>query len=197
VKVHDERGNEKTQWAPDSHTGPWSETTPHGVLRNEAYLGRRTWNREDNSTPGRKYKPREQWAIVEGAHGPLVPTELFEAVQPKLKQRCADPAAHPRAVAGGYLLTGMVRCAACGAHYCGFSTGRKGTKRYYGCTTYRGKGKAIYPAPLLEKPAVEELVLSAVRDRVLNEHNVRELTRLTNERLSAEAPAARGACPVV
>ena len=29
------------------------------MLRNEAYLGRRIWNREDNTTAGRKYKPRE------------------------------------------------------------------------------------------------------------------------------------------
>ena len=67
----------------------------------------------------------------------------------------------------------------------------KGTKQYYACTTYRGKGKDICPAPLLEKPIFEDLVLSAVRDRVLTEENVRELARLTNERLAQEAPALK------
>ena len=171
--------------------GLWSKTTLHGLLRNEAYLGRRIWNREDNSTPGRKYKPREQWVVVEGAHEPLVSVESFEKVQAKLRQRRTDPSLHPRVLSGDYLLTGLLRCGLCGSHYCGFSTGRKGTKQYYACTTYRGKGKRICPAPLLEKPVVEDLVLSAVRDRVLTEDSVRELTRITNERLASEIPAAR------
>ena len=161
------------------------------MLRNEAYLGRRIWNREDNKTAGRKYKPREEWVVVEGAHEPLVSVELFAAVQDKLGQRRTDPAMHPRALASDYLLTGLVSCDRCKAHYCGFSTGRKGTKQYYACTTYRGKGKDICPAPLLEKPLLEDLVLSVVRDRVLTEENVRELTRLTSERLAQEAPALR------
>ena len=169
----------------------WSKTSLHSILRNEAYLGRRIWNREDNQTAGRKYKPREQWVVVDGAHEPLVSQDLFDAVQAKLQQRRTDPALHPRAANSDYLLTGLVRCGQCQAHYCGFSTGRKGTKQYYACTTYRGKGKDICPAPLLEKLVFEDLVLSAVRDRVLTEENVRELTRLTNERLAQEAPALK------
>ena len=87
----------------------WSAQAVRQILRNEAYVGRRIWNKRNGAAHGR-YRPEEQWVVAEDAHPSLVPPDLFARVQARM-------AAHlgPKGTLGDYLLRGMVRCEECGA----------------------------------------------------------------------------------
>lgn len=102
----------------------WAEQSLRGVLDNVFPTGRFIYRGE----------------AVEGAHEPIVPRELWEAYQARRRAR----ARRPRAETAGYLLSGIVRCAACGTAL----TGSKATGglRYYRCATgfTRGTHKGGY-----------------------------------------------------
>ena len=91
----------------------WAESTLRGILDNPFPTGRFIYRGE----------------IVDGAHEAVVPLELWEAYRVKRQQRSR----RPRAEASGYLLSGIVRCKACGT----VLTGSKATGglRYYRCAT--------------------------------------------------------------
>lgn len=89
----------------------WAESTLRGVLDNPFPTGRFIYRGE----------------TVDGAHEAIVPRELWEAYREKRRAR----ATRPRAESSGYLLSGIVRCRACGT----VLTGSKATggNRYYRC----------------------------------------------------------------
>ncbi len=119
----------------------WSKSSLHSILRNQTYLGRRVWNREENSLRGVKWKDREQWIIVEGAHEALVSDELFEQVQRRLEEKRANRT--PKYDDSPYLLSGMIKCGQCGARYAIHRTGRKGMFSYYRCGMRRRHDKDV------------------------------------------------------
>jgi site-specific DNA recombinase len=100
----------------------WRASTLGIMLRNEVYVGKMHQFREyrveprlrcQPSTRNRKtsrvLRPREEWITVEVS--PLVPNELFEAVQMKLNKN-AELAG--RNIKREYLLSGLLYCAQCG-----------------------------------------------------------------------------------
>lgn len=91
----------------------WAESSLRGILDNPFPTGRFVYRGE----------------IEEGAHEAIVPLELWEAYREKRRAR----ATRPRAESSGYLLSGIVRCRACGT----VLTGSKATGglRYYRCAT--------------------------------------------------------------
>lgn len=91
----------------------WAESTLRGVLDNPFPTGRFIYRGE----------------TLDGAHEAIVPLELWEAYREKRRAR----ATRPRAESSGYLLSGIVRCKACGT----VLTGSKATGglRYYRCAT--------------------------------------------------------------
>lgn len=91
----------------------WAESTLRGVLDNPFPTGRFIYRGE----------------IVQGAHESIVSLELWEAYREKRRRR----ATRPRAESSGYLLSGIVRCKACGT----VLTGSKATggNRYYRCAS--------------------------------------------------------------
>ena len=83
------------------------------ILRNPVYIGKLRW------TPTGRFRrdfDSEKIMIVDGDHDPIVPVDVFEAVQEKIrshekikktKQRPLDECKH--------WLSGLVRCSSCGA----------------------------------------------------------------------------------
>jgi site-specific DNA recombinase len=101
----------------------WSRSQLQAMLRNPKYTGYNVWGRHDKR-PGRPFqRPREQWVwSAVAVHDPIVPKELFDAVEERARrneiQITDAPAAYPqrRARRDGrlYVLRGRVRCAMCG-----------------------------------------------------------------------------------
>ena len=83
----------------------WGKTSVHAILINEAYTGTLVWgvNAKDNAEPVR----------VEQAFPAIITKAQFSKVG-KLMQSRAPKRSHPRRVGSTYLLSGLVKCKACG-----------------------------------------------------------------------------------
>jgi DNA invertase Pin-like site-specific DNA recombinase len=159
---------------------PWSKTTIHKVLRNEAYTGVLVWDRERKRRVGSGGNlPAVR---VEGAWQAIIDRETFEQVQAKLAAR-APKVTHPRVVHSEYILSGMIRCKACGTAMVGHAV-KSGKFFYYMCGNARRRGRGVCQTPLLPKDRIERFVVDRIKQYILTEENLEELVRLTNEELA-------------
>ena len=95
-----------------------NSTRGTAIVRNELYAGRLIWNRvrmvrdPDTGRRSSRPNPRQDWHVMEVPELAIVPAELFEAAQSRIKAR-SD-------IAPTYLrkpkrpLSGLLRCGACG-----------------------------------------------------------------------------------
>ncbi len=116
-----------------SPTGnPPSRSIIHKWLKNPAYCGTVTYNRESKSRFEQHHKrPESEWVVAPNSHPAIITTETFAAVQAIL----ASHQQFQATVRGSrWLLTGIVRCAYCGSRM----YGRKGGKNSYTYYCYKG-----------------------------------------------------------
>ncbi|MDE4306378.1 recombinase family protein, partial [Phaeobacter gallaeciensis] len=169
------RGQGCGNWNPSTINGNVKRGT--GVLNNELYIGRRVWNRQhfikDPATGKRQARmnPPEQWITVDVPELQIVDQDLWEAV--KARQESVREALNPTGARNTrrrteearrptYLLSGLLRCAECGASYTLIN------KTRYGCAASRNKGDAVCTnRTTIRRDAVEERVLSGLRHRLL------------------------------
>ena len=96
----------------------WSKQTVRAMLINPAYQGDVVWCRRPHDKRERQETPvrdESAWVVTLDAHPALVTRELFARVQ----ERLATNKKQTRATAGGYVLSGMIRCAHCGSKFIG------------------------------------------------------------------------------
>lgn len=109
--------------------GLWRSSTVDSILRNPVYIGTVAQHRSEKISYKSKVVrslPKEQWLTMEHRHEPLIPRELWDAVQMRLEERST-------ASFGGRtgIFAGKLRCL-----YCGQSMRRckaKGDRFYYRC----------------------------------------------------------------
>ena len=155
----------------------WHRNTVRGIIKSRTYLG------EVFHGPHRNVN----------AHEPLVPLALWRRAQPEPGRRT------PR---GTYLLTGLVRCAACGRRLKGGSLGSyRGAKRIYQCDNRSCPARSTVIAMRLDAEVTKQFFehldafhVRAAEDRELGEIDA-ELERLTGEveRVAAVIPSHRAA----
>lgn len=164
----------------------WTANSLHYLLFKNApaYLGQLVFNREDNSRPGHKFKPEEEWVIVKDAWEPIIDEETAEKVRSKRRE-----GKKPRRKEGGtpYILSGLLYCGLCGASMKGSSMGRKETWRYYRCHRNGMSGKAACPQKMIRQDLAEGIVLDDMKERFLSERTLLSLMRLANARTASGA----------
>ncbi|OPX92131.1 MAG: Recombinase [Pelotomaculum sp. PtaB.Bin013] len=143
----------------------WSYTTIWHILHNEAYIGNRVWNKQDYQTPGKKYKPEDQWIRVTNAHPALVTQEMFNLVKTKSQQRIR--ASSPFVATGSpYILRGLFKCPRCGSNMVSGQGGGRGgyrnIRRYYVCGAYQRKGNTVCQFQAFKKDYLEDLVIDTL-----------------------------------
>ena len=106
----------------------WRKTFLHEMLSNRLYLGEYTFNKMEAKT--HRLKPESEWisATVEA----IISPEIFAQVEQRLESR-SPVVVPPRVANSPTLLTGLVKCGACGATMT-IATGKGGRYRYYKCT---------------------------------------------------------------
>jgi site-specific DNA recombinase len=177
-------------WAPSTITG--SRQRGNGVLRQELYVGVKVWNRflirRDRST-GRRTStpvPAEQWKRAPAPQLRIVDQDVWDAVQARLTAAGDAMPAHRRTTPP-HLLSGLIRCAACGAALTSFnSRGRLicAARRAHGptaCTNARSVPRAL----------VEQRVLQGLRQRLLSTAAVKAYVRAYHAAWSAQQAASR------
>jgi site-specific DNA recombinase len=159
------------------------------ILMNEAYIGNIVYGKtryeyhdsDDNSKKMQKVIKfeREDWAICENAHQPIIEREVFMKAQRILKQkekaynggRRFNNAKHP--------LTGLLKCSLCGApmicqkrSWTRQSDQKKIEYRYYVCSTYHQKGRDVCPQKNINADDLEDYIhknISKQIERVKND----------------------------
>jgi DNA invertase Pin-like site-specific DNA recombinase len=196
----------------------WALSSIRVILMNPVYVGRVVWNRRSMGKFHRiadrreverdgcgkrrvEWNAPEDWLVFENAHEPLVERDVFERAQRIMKER--GDRAHAVGFLTGkgktsrYLLSGLMRCGACGGAMHGRTTW-KGKRRndgtrvgtsYYVCGAAITKGKAIcQPIQFLQKP-LDEFVMDLVGKRMaafLGENGRVMLRRLVERELATE-----------
>jgi site-specific DNA recombinase len=167
---------------PGPRGGAWSSSTLNGnrargtgILNNELYVGRLTWNRltyiKDPDSGRRRSRARKDSELVstEVPGLRIVDQELWDAV--KARQATLDRQQVPSDEAKPfwskqrprYLFSGLMHCGVCGG---GFS---KVSKDHFGCSTARNKGPtACANLRTIRRDRLESVVLDGLRERLMD-----------------------------
>jgi site-specific DNA recombinase len=150
----------------------WMGSGVRVILRNERYRGVVHWNvsewKKDPDTGKRTrvMRPRSEWITHTDDSLRIVSDDLWARAQQRIKPAPGDDKLRPGgwserrdpatgkviAVSKKYLLSGLLRCGVCGAHY----TIRD--SRDYGCTSY-SDGKACSNSVRLRRDHIENVLL--------------------------------------
>jgi site-specific DNA recombinase len=167
-----------------------------GILQNELYAGRLVWNKlrmvkdPDSGKRLSRPNPEREWQSVEIPDLAIVPGSLFEEVQRRKKARGRTHPSQQRRPR--HLLSGLLRCGACGA---GMSTNGKdksGRVRI-GCSAANENG-TCRDAKTFYLETVENAVLAGLRAEMRDPRVIAEYVRTYHEerkRLAAQADAKR------
>ena len=159
----------------------WSKTVVHKMLRNEAYTGTLVWgtNAKDKADPVR----------VEKAFSAIVSKAQFGRVNRLMRSR-APKTAHPRRVGSTYLLSGLVKCKACGRAFSGHDA-KSGRFSYYVCQSIMKQGKDACDSPRINARRFEEMIVGKIRSNILTESNIRALVKVVDEQMDGVASEQR------
>ena len=162
-----------------NHGRRWQKSSLQYLLTNEAYVGTAVWGRrrKDGKTPDP--------VRVESAWEALVPRELFDGVQRALASR-APEVQRPAQLGSRFLLSGLLRCGACGKPYLGQGA-KSGQYTYYVCSTLHHEGPGTCDARYLNATRVEEFVVEKIRERILTDKTITELVILVAEEIDTLA----------
>ena len=156
------------KWGPSTIYGNWRRGT--GILNNELYAGRIVWNRQryikDPSSGKRQARlnPEHKWVTEEVPSLQIVDHVLWKLVRDKQlstrrlikgNSNRTEMARRPK-----YLLSGLLKCGACGG---GFS---KVSKHHYGCSTARNKATCDNLL-VIRRDTVEMLVLLGLKEHLM------------------------------
>lgn len=175
----------------------WSKASVRDILTNPVYAGHLCWGRRPGGKHNRfiggdiipaaagqpKVNDVTGWHVTRDAHERLVTQDEFDRAQVELARR-----RHGKAVArGGYTLSGMLICAACGRTLCGRRDPRYGGEPRYECHPLTDGGERVCQSYGI----VETLVLKTIaRSLRLAFTDPQRLAKLRTE---VEAEAAEAA----
>ena len=158
-------------WGASTIYGNWQRGT--GILNNELYVGRLIWNRQQfvkDPNSGRRQARRNlelKWVIEAVPHLRIIDDHLWNRV----KERQRDSRSRvmtkdkgirsERARRPNYLLSGLLKCGACGG---GCS---KISEFHYGCSTARNKGTCDNLLTV-RRDELEAKVLDGLRDQLMH-----------------------------
>ena len=187
-------GPSGASWSPTTINGNRERGT--GILNNELYIGKLVWNRlrylKDPATGRRRSRlnPETDWISKEVPELRIIPQELWEAVKarqsemtratrPDVKRKDFWELQRPR-----YLLSGLVKCGACGANYT-----KSGLHRF-GCAAARDRATCTNHLTI-RIDEVEAAILAGLKQRLMEpplfEEFVREFTAELNRQRSIAA----------
>ena len=170
-------------------------TRGNGILQNPLYAGRQVWNRvrmvKDPDTGRRVSRPNPaaEWVVTELPDLAIVTPEVFEvAGQRKAARAVAAPRDRRRPL---HLLSGLLRCGACGAGMSANGKDRSGRIRIR-CSAHSESGSCPNPQTFyLDR--IEAAVLSGLKAELRHPDVMAEYVRTYHdERRRLAADAVRG-----
>ena len=160
----------------------WSKSSIWRILHNDAYIGTLIYNRENgHKRHGKhKYNPQDKWIIVENAHEPIIPKELWEMVKSRTKQaflggRFLSKGSRP---SSAYLLSGFIICEKCGSNFHGRRYSNKNSvTRLYRCGGYNMYGNDACTRWEVSAERLEKFAVTQIQRKIDNPSWRRELRK--------------------
>lgn len=151
----------------------WCVTSLWQVITNEVCTGTLIWGKHSRNK-------KDMVPIrVENAWPPIIDYNEFYKVQDLLASR-APSKVHPKRVSSQYLLSGLVKCGACGKALIG-QEAKSGQFAYYVCGNLLKKGAGSCKTGYLNARKFERRVIDEIMANVLNEPNLCEMLKLISE----------------
>lgn len=110
----------------------WNYTTVKRILKNSVYLGHTLLGKTKKASVKSKKKlqvPKDQWAVTEDTHEPLISQELFDLAQFNLGRGSFDYRQYDHVRRS--IFSGIAFCAKCGHALCSCGTVYKGEREKY------------------------------------------------------------------
>ncbi|MBI5481898.1 MAG: recombinase zinc beta ribbon domain-containing protein [Deltaproteobacteria bacterium] len=176
VDILNGRGDLMKSWVTKKGTtrkgNKWDKSSLRRMLTNVIYLGKVNYKGD----------------IYQGEHAPVIDARAFEKVQELLANA---PATRDRASVTrnkqGFLLRGLVKCAACGSVMTSsFAHAHGKTYRYYKCTLTNRRGAAACEVRSVPADEFERYIVQRIREMSRNP----TLVRTTAERVHADRERA-------
>jgi site-specific DNA recombinase len=154
----------------------WMGSGIRVILLNPRYKGQVIWNQSewrkdpDMGKRQRIIRPRSEWITHLDESLRIVPNALWDRAQRRMKPELAE--AHRSGGKPKYLLSGLLKCDSCGAHYIGVNGAM------YGCSSHVN-GAACSNAVRVARDSVERVLVNPIKDDLLAPARV--------QRMAAEA----------
>lgn len=165
-------------WAPSALHGFAQRGT--GMLRNPIYKGVIVWNKvrmvKDPDTGKRvsRPNPKSEWFNADAPELKIVPPALFDVVQAQLEAR-SNPGAPVRQRRPQRLLSGLVKCRACGSGMAVAGVDKSGRTRIR-CSAHTNSGSCPDPKTFYLGD-VEALVINTLSHELATEEQVNRYAR--------------------
>ncbi len=178
---------------------PWSDTTIRGhatrrtgILRNDLYAGKMVWNKQHyvkDPHTGRRLarpNPESEWIVQDVPHLRILDQDIWDRVQARLDAIRQSPAVRKARKTKfwlnrrpKHLLTGLVRCGRCGGSFAAIGS------NYLACGVARRTG-ACDNRRSIPRPAIERLVLDALKHNLMQPDLVREFIGAFHEEINKQ-----------
>ncbi|MGP3610351.1 recombinase family protein [Anoxybacteroides rupiense] len=149
----------------------FSICTVKTILENEIYIGKCRWGRRRDWSLKRRKGTTNDYVLVDGRHTPIILPELWARVQ-AVNRTQKESVSKNRNFNGEFILSGILRCPACGAGTVMSKTKKRdgsGYHLYYMCQAYHTKGKKACSSNLIVKEHIENKVVQLIKELVQNE----------------------------
>lgn len=182
----------------------WFRGTIRKIASDVVYLGHRVHGRvkRDKLGQAKTRRGEEEWQIVENAHLPIIPQELFDLVQRVNQMELAKRAGYEKrneaAVDHRELLRGKVVCGDCGrllsaAKGCARPGAKSGSRIFYDCSAYKNSNHVQCSSHYIRQEtlvrAVERTLNQQIKIAVDMERMIAEIDQMPM-RVKAQASQA-------
>lgn len=155
-----------------THRGKaWAKNRVQEIFTNPIYFGKYCFNKHDAKAG--KMKPQTEWICF--AIEPIVDASTFQQIQDRRATRELSPVSRS-ATHSPTLLTGLLKCASCGAGMT-LATGKSGRYKYYKCYTRTSRGRDACNSNNIPMEKLDELVLSVLTRKLSPLSGVQKILR--------------------
>lgn len=164
----------------------WMGSAVRAILKNEIYRGAVHWNTSawvkdpDSGKRQRRARPKSEWISHTDEALRIVSDELWQRSQRRTRLQNDE-----RIKAGGkakYLLSGLLSCADCGAHFILVNS------REYGCSSHINGG-ACPNSVRIGRGVAEKVILGPVNDEMLAPANIARMAKKLQRAYAAHMDA--------
>lgn len=162
----------------------WSRGMVWNIVTSTTYCGEYIFNRRNSRTS--QFRDESEWIRIQIP--PIVSKDDFRKASSLRSERAPGGQTEYRGPGSPTLLTGIAKCAKCGAGFV-LVSGKGGNYDYYRCSTRAYKGSHLCNAPNIPREELDAVVLETIAKQVLEPERLREvLEQLREKILELQAP---------